>query len=115
MKRLKVLAVIFLGVGILIYGSGIIYAKSTSASESIRVDFKDTDLKEALRVISRITKLDIIIEPNVEGQVTARFVEKPVPVKDLLQMILDANDCQYEIVDNLIKVSKIFCNFIQSY
>ncbi|MCD6232684.1 hypothetical protein J7K28_08765, partial [Candidatus Aerophobetes bacterium] len=102
MKRAKVLMVVFLGIWIFTLGRGVI-----CSDQKISVDFTDADLKtEVLPVISRLTGLSIVVAPDVEGKVTARF-EEPRPVMDILRIVLEANNCQYERVDNFIKVTRI--------
>ncbi|MEA3485309.1 MAG: secretin N-terminal domain-containing protein, partial [Candidatus Aerophobetes bacterium] len=70
------------------------------------LDFKEVNLREALRVLSSKTGVNIITSPEVEGKVTASF-ERPIPFLKALGFILKANNCQYERVDDVIKVSKI--------
>ncbi len=75
-------------------------------SDSISIDFKDIDLNDLLDIISAKTGLNIIASPEVEGKVpVARF--ENVPVLKALEIILEFFDYQYEIGDNIIRVSPI--------
>ncbi len=75
-------------------------------SDSISIDFKDIDLNDLLDILSAKTGLNIIASPEVEGKVpVARF--ENVPVLKVLEIILESFDYQYEIGDNIIRVSSI--------
>ncbi len=74
-------------------------------SKPISIDFPEADLKDVIGILSVMTGLNIIVDNDVEGIVTARF--KNVPVLQVLQTILELNDCQYEVLDDIIKVTKI--------
>ncbi|MBA7642914.1 Type 3 secretion system secretin [subsurface metagenome] len=70
-----------------------------------RVDFQDTDLREALQILSVYTGVSIISDNDVTGKVTARFIDQPL--LDVLERILEVNDCEYKLVDNVIMVTRI--------
>ena len=70
------------------------------------IDLEDVDLVEALHLLSAKTGVNITISPGVEGRVTAHF-ERPVPFLKALNFILETHGCRYEVVDNVIKVSKV--------
>ncbi|TKJ45838.1 hypothetical protein CEE35_02060 [Candidatus Aerophobetes bacterium Ae_b3b] len=75
-------------------------------SISISIDFKDIDLNDLLDILSAKTGLNIIVTPEVQGRVPiARF--ENVPVLKALEIILEPYDYEYEIVDNIIRVSPI--------
>jgi len=107
MRRLvNFLVLLGLGVGLIIL-SPFCYAQNTASFDSklISVDFKEADLKDVIGILSVITGLNIALDDDVEGEITARF--ENIPVLQALQMILEINDCQYEILDDIIKVTKI--------
>lgn len=105
MRRL-VNFLVLLGVGLGLITS-ISYAQTTVFSDSklISVDFKEADLKDVIGILSVMTGLNIVVDDDVEGRVTVRF--KNVPVLQALQSVLEINDCQYEVLDDIIKVTKI--------
>ncbi|TET11954.1 hypothetical protein E3J84_02225, partial [Candidatus Aerophobetes bacterium] len=105
MRRL-VNFLVLLGVGLGLITS-ISYAQTTVFSDSklISVDFKEADLRDVIGMLSVMTGLNIALDDDVEGRVTARLED--IPVLQALQMILEINDCQYEILDDIIKVTKI--------
>ncbi|MCK4618157.1 secretin and TonB N-terminal domain-containing protein, partial [Candidatus Aerophobetes bacterium] len=77
-----------------------------SDSISISIDFKDIDLNDLLDILSAKTGLNIIVTPEVQGRVPmARF--ENVPVLKALEIILEPYDYEYEIVDDIIRVSPI--------
>lgn len=107
MRRLvNFLVLLGLGVGLIIL-SPFCYAQNTASLDSkpISIDFPEADLKDVIGILSVMTGLNIVVDNDVEGIVTARF--KNVPVLQVLQTILELNDCQYEVLDDIIKVTKI--------
>ncbi len=77
-----------------------------SDSISISIDFKDIDLNDLLDILSAKTGLNIIVTPEVQGRVpVARF--ENVPVLKVLEIILEPYDYEYQIMDNIIRVSPI--------
>ncbi|MFQ5835159.1 MAG: secretin N-terminal domain-containing protein [bacterium] len=93
--------------GVLINMALLGYAEDIpSDSRPISIDFKDIDLKDLLDILSAVTGLNIIATPEVQGTVpVARF--ENVPVLKALKIILEPYDYEYEIVDNIIRVSPI--------
>jgi len=69
------------------------------------MDFKDVDLKDAIGTLSVMTGWNIVVDKDVEGKVNVRFED--VPALQILSEILEINECQYEIEDNIIKVSRM--------
>jgi len=67
--------------------------------------FKDMDLNDAIYLLSVQTDWNINVDPDVEGKVNVRFQD--VPALQILSEILEINECQYEIQDNIIKVSRM--------
>jgi len=73
--------------------------------KSVSMDFKDVDLKDAIGTLSVMTGWNIVVDKDVEGKVNVRFQD--VPALQILGEILEINECQYEIEDNIIKVSRV--------
>ena len=71
----------------------------------VTMDFRDTDLKDAIGTLSVMTGWNIVVDKDVEGKVNVRF--ESVPALQILNEILEINECQYEIQDNIIKVSRM--------
>ena len=71
----------------------------------VTMDFRDTDLKDAIGTLSVMTGWNIVVDKDVEGKVNVRF--ESVPALQILNEILEINECQYEIEDNIIKVSRM--------
>jgi len=70
-----------------------------------RIDFQDTDLREALQILSVYTGVSIISDNDVTGKVTARLIDQPL--LEVLNRILEVNDCEYQLVDSVIMVTRI--------
>ncbi len=103
----KLLLFLLMGAFGLIMGLTLCSAEeATLDSIKVSVDFKsDTDLKYALQIISVLTGLSIIPDDDVTGKVTARFIDQPV--SKVLERILEVNDCEYKLVDDIIRVVRI--------
>ena len=71
----------------------------------VTMDFRDVDLKDAIGTLSVMTGWNMIVDKDVQGKVNVRF--KDVPALQILSEILEINECQYEIEDNIIKVSRM--------
>lgn len=71
----------------------------------VSMDFRDTDLKDAIGMLSVMTGWNMIVDKDVQGKVNVRFED--VPALQVLSEILEINECQYESEDNIIKVSRI--------
>ncbi|RLE10490.1 hypothetical protein DRJ00_01105, partial [Candidatus Aerophobetes bacterium] len=72
----------------------------------ISIEFREVDLPDVLRILSAKAGVNIVVSPDVKGKVTARF-EKPTSLSEILNFILETHGCRYEVVDNVIKVSKV--------
>ena len=105
-RLVNFLVLLGLGVGLITF-IPFCCAQTTVFSDSklISVDFKEADLKDVIGILSVMTGLNIVVDDDVEGEITARFED--VPVLQAFQMILEINECQYEILDDIIKVTKI--------
>ncbi|TES87085.1 hypothetical protein E3J95_00390, partial [Candidatus Aerophobetes bacterium] len=102
----KLLLFLIIGTFWLIVGSTVCSAEEANLdSITVNVDFQDTDLRRALLFISVDTGLSIIPDADVMGTVTARFIDQPV--LEVLERILEVNDCEYKLVDNIIQVIRI--------
>jgi len=102
----KLLLFLIIGTFWLIVGSTVCSAEEANLdSITVNVDFQDTDLRRALLFISVDTGLSIIPDADVTGTVTARFIDQPV--LEVLERILEVNDCEYKLVDNIIQVIRI--------
>ena len=81
-------------------------AETPSLNEKpVSMDFKDVDLKDAIGTLSVMTGWNIVVDKDVQGKVNVRFQD--VPALQILSEILEINECQYEIEDNIIKVSRM--------
>ncbi len=108
MRKLLLVLVLLGFFGGLINASLLGYAKDIPPdSRPISIDFKDIDLKDLLDILSAKTGLNIIATPEVQGRVPVVRFERPIPILKALKIILEPYDYQYEIVDNIIRVSPI--------
>lgn len=72
------------------------------AAETFTVQFQDTDIAQALQMLSIQGQKNIITGKNVGGSVSANLFD--VTVLEALDVILKANDLRYEEVGNFIYV-----------
>ena len=71
--------------------------------EPISLDLKDADIKDVFRTISELTGLNIVIDPDVHGQVTVRLDN--VPWDQALELILKQNNLGYIIENNVMRIA----------
>jgi type IV pilus assembly protein PilQ len=74
----------------------------SSGKETFTVQFQDTDILQALQMLSIQGQKNIIAGKGVSGSVTANLFD--VTVLEALDVILKANDLRYEEVGNFIYV-----------
>jgi len=76
-----------------------------SPSEKISLDLKDTEIKDALRLISKISGLNIVASDEIQGKITARVQE--VSLDEALSTILRSCSLGYVKEGDIIRVIKI--------
>jgi len=78
---------------------------SSLGEKPVTMYFKDMDLNDAIYLLSVQTDWNIVVDKDVEGKVNVRF--ENIPALQILSEILEINECQYEIEDNIITVSRM--------
>ncbi|MDY6863941.1 MAG: secretin and TonB N-terminal domain-containing protein [Thermodesulfobacteriota bacterium] len=76
-----------------------------SPEQLYTLSFRKADIHEILTVLSRKIKLNIIIDPDVKGNVTVDL--KDVTLNNALNSILTPLRLQYKMDDNFIRVSPV--------
>jgi len=76
----------------------------TSQDNTLSLDLKDSELKDVLRTISKVSGINIVAGEEIKGKVTARF--ENVEIKQALTCVL--RSCGYDYVKegNVIRVVK---------
>ncbi|OGQ23394.1 MAG: hypothetical protein A3I05_05525 [Deltaproteobacteria bacterium RIFCSPLOWO2_02_FULL_44_10] len=74
------------------------------AEEVFSIHFRQASLREALQLLSRVAKVNIIIPEGIEGLVTVHF--RDVAVKDALNAIVKANALDYTVEGGVIRIAK---------
>ncbi|BDU51434.1 secretin and TonB N-terminal domain-containing protein [Haliovirga abyssi] len=100
-KRYPILIIMLLLLTYLSFGAtyrGELIAKD----RKITIDFKDVDLLDVIRIISRKFNLNLIAGNDVTGKVTVSF--NNVPVDDAFEEILKINGYTYVKVGDIIRV-----------
>ena len=72
--------------------------------QPITLTLKDADIKDVLRTFSKLTQLNIVLDPSVSGSVTVEL--RDVPWDQALDMILRINDLDYILENNVLRVAK---------
>jgi len=72
---------------------------------NISVDFKDTDLSDVLKVISKASGLNVVIDKDVSARVNVSL--KDVDWKTALDVILKTNNLTYKIQGNILRVMSL--------
>jgi type IV pilus assembly protein PilQ len=80
-------------------------AKPLYTGEPISLNLKDVDLKDFFRLIHEISGLNIIIDPNVSGNVT--LVLDSVPWDQALEIVLKDNGLGKVMEGNVLRIAKI--------
>ena len=73
--------------------------------KKINLDFKEVDILDILRLMSDISKLNIIAGDDVKGTVTVRLVD--IPWDEALDVILKSKSLGKERFGNIIRVATI--------
>lgn len=73
--------------------------------KKINLDFKEVDILDILRLMSDISKLNIIAGDDVKGNVTVRLVD--IPWDEALDVILKSKSLGKERFGNIIRVATI--------
>lgn len=71
----------------------------------ISLEFKDADIRDILRLIAEVSKLNIIVTDDVKGTMTIRM--KNVPWDQALDVILQTNKLGMIRVGNVVRISPI--------
>jgi type IV pilus assembly protein PilQ len=73
--------------------------------EPISVNLKDVDLKDFFRLIHEISGLNVVLDPNVHGNLT--IVLDDVPWDQALDIVLKNNDLSRQLDGNVLRVATI--------
>jgi type IV pilus assembly protein PilQ len=73
--------------------------------EPISLELKDADIKDVLRSFSKITGLNIVVDPDVSGSVTVNL--ENVPWDQCLDIVLRINRLDYVVENNVLRVARI--------
>ncbi|MDP3732719.1 MAG: secretin and TonB N-terminal domain-containing protein [Candidatus Omnitrophota bacterium] len=79
--------------------------ESLAESGNVTLDFKEADIRNVLKIISYKSGLNIVVTPEVIGNVTIRLVN--VPWERALDVILKTYGFGYERQGNIILVTKM--------
>ena len=101
-KRVSLILIIILFVSS--YGASY-RGRLIAEGEKITIDFKEMEISDVIRVISRKFDLNLIAGNDVTGKVTVSFID--VAVDDALEMILFVNGYTYIREGEIIRVESI--------
>lgn len=68
-------------------------------------NFHDADLKDVIKIIAKISKLNIILDPGVSGRITSQL--KDVPWDQALELFLRINGLAKVKEGNIIRIGRI--------
>ena len=77
----------------------------TYKGEKVTFDFKDIDIRNALKLIAEMSDLNIIMSDDVTGTLTMRLVD--VPWDQALELILSARGLGKEQAGNVLRVAPV--------
>ena len=73
--------------------------------EPISVNLKDVDLKDFFRLIHEISGLNVVLDPNVRGNLT--IVLDDVPWDQALDIVLKNNDLSRQLEGNVLRIATV--------
>ncbi len=77
----------------------------TYRGKKISLDFKDVDIMDVLRLMSEISKLNIIAGDDVRGTITVRLIN--IPWDEALEVILKSKSLGKERLGSIIRVATL--------
>lgn len=95
--------ILFLILITLFISSGLTQQDSGPKPDLITIDFRDTDIGDALRLLAKQYGLNIILSQDVKGPITIRFSN--ITVDEAIDAIVTINGFAYTKRDNVIKVT----------
>jgi len=72
--------------------------------EAISVQLKNADIRDALRTFAKLTGLNVVVDHDVSGSVTASL--ENVPWDKCLDAILQSNYLGYVVGDDVMRVAR---------
>jgi type IV pilus assembly protein PilQ len=86
-------------------GKGKSEGEFSYSGEKVTFDFKDIDIRNALKLIAEMSDLNIIMSDDVSGTLTMRLVD--VPWDQALELILSARGLGKEQTGNVLRVAQV--------
>ena len=86
-------------------GKGKSEGEFSYSGEKVTFDFKDIDIRNALKLIAEMSSLNIIMSDDVTGTLTMRLVD--VPWDQALELILSARGLGKEQTGNVLRVAPV--------
>jgi type IV pilus assembly protein PilQ len=74
--------------------------------EKIKLDFYDTDIKNAFRILRSVSGLNFAVDKDVQGKVTMTL-EKPVPWDQVLDLVLKMNGLGKKMEGDVVRIATI--------
>jgi TonB family protein len=78
--------------------------RAEPASTAISINLKDADVRDVMKTIAKLTGTEIIVDPDVTGQVTLDVVD--VPWTEAFEIIVRQNNLRFERTGNTIHVHR---------
>lgn len=79
------------------------FALENKLKSKINLNYKNAEIKQVLRSLSQTYKLNIMINPEVEGRVNINL--KEAPLEKALEVILGVNKLTYHVKEGVIYIS----------
>jgi len=80
-------------------------ARAQYSGKKVSFEFKDIDIHNLLRIISEVSKLNIVVADDVKGTVTIRL--RNVPWDEALDIILASKGLGKEVIGNVIRIAPL--------
>lgn len=82
------------------------FADSPRTEKKLSLEFIDTDVRQVIRVLAELKGVNILIDPEVTGNVTVKL--QYVTWREAFDAILKLNRLRYKIEHPMIHVKPIF-------
>lgn len=100
---LRILMIFLLLPGMLISGGLVSLTNFNQISaQKMNIDLNNTDIEDVMKIFSEKMGLNIVRNRNVEAKITVRL--KDVPVTDAFRIVCKANNLDYSVEKNLIRI-----------
>ena len=91
-----------IGISLILIFSGLTFGAQQDDPDLISLDFKGMDIRDALKILSQKSGLNIVADSEINGTVTLYL--KDVSIMDAISIIASTNKLAYDQTGSLIRI-----------